>query len=331
MVIEYTLASSVRKFVFTGNVAFPLVRAFMDDLNLMSSSLSGTQNLLHRCVKALSWAGMYFRADKSRSIVIVRGKSMNTTPFYVTEPSTPSDFTNYIPSIHSVPVKFLGRIINGSLTDRNSINELQQKLVLGLNIINKSSFKGTQKLWILQHILIPRIQWSLLIYEISISHASFLEKKISKFIRKWLNIHSSTTDLSLYSFISPCPLPIKSLISILKSSKISGYLLLRDSKDPLVSSVSPSLKSGHLKATSATQITEAELNFHKIRGPLHLGRSGLGNVKPIPVPEERSQAHHKLVTKTHREIEEEHNVERALHATPTTMSLGAMGRLHPKL
>ena len=89
---------------------------------------------------------MYFRAVKSRSIVIVRGKSMNTTPFYVTEPSTPSYFTNYIPSIHSVPVKFLGRIINGSLTDRNSIDELQQKLVLGLNIINKLSFKGTQKL-----------------------------------------------------------------------------------------------------------------------------------------------------------------------------------------
>ena len=139
VVIEYTLASSARKFVSTGNVAFPLVRAFMDDLNLMSSSVSGTQNLLHRCVKALSWAGMYFRADKSRSIVIVRGKSMNTTPFYVTEPSTPSDFTNYIPSIHSVPVKFLGRIINGSLTDRNSIDELQQKLVLGLNIISQVS------------------------------------------------------------------------------------------------------------------------------------------------------------------------------------------------
>ena len=135
-ITEYTLASSAHKFVSTGNVAFPLVRAFMDDLNLMSSSVSGAQNLLHRCVKALSWAGMYFRADKSRNIVIVRGKSMNTTPFYITEPSTPSDFTNYILSIHSVPEKFLGGIINGCLTDRNSIDELQQKLVLGLNIIN---------------------------------------------------------------------------------------------------------------------------------------------------------------------------------------------------
>ena len=196
-------------------------------------------------------------------------------------------------------------------------NELQQKLVLGLNIISQSGFKGTQKLWILQHLLIPRIQWSLIIYEILISHASFLEKKISKFIRKCLNIHSSTTDislfmLSLHSSIFPCPLPIKSLTSILKSSKISGHLLLQDSKDPLVSSVSPSLKSGHWKATSATQITEGELNFCKIRVPLHLDRSVLGNVKPTPVPQEGSQAHRKLVTKTHREIEEEQNLQRAL-------------------
>ena len=35
VVIEYTLASSARKFVSTGNVALPLVRAFMDNLNPM--------------------------------------------------------------------------------------------------------------------------------------------------------------------------------------------------------------------------------------------------------------------------------------------------------
>ena len=42
-VTEYTLASSAHKFVSTGNVAFPLVRAFMDDLNLMSSPVSGAK------------------------------------------------------------------------------------------------------------------------------------------------------------------------------------------------------------------------------------------------------------------------------------------------
>ena len=88
-------------------------------------------------------------------IVIVWGKSMNTKPFYVTKPSTSSDFKNYIPSILSAPAKCLGRIINGSLADQNSIDELQPKLILALTTINKSSYKGTQKLWIVQQLLIP--------------------------------------------------------------------------------------------------------------------------------------------------------------------------------
>ena len=43
---------------------------------------------------------------------------------------------------------------------------------------------------------------------------------------------------------------------------------------------------------------------------------------------EGSEAHHKLVTKAHREIEEEHNLESL--TIPTTMPLDVMGRLHPK-
>ena len=137
--------------------------------------------------------------------------------------------------------------------------------------------------------LIPLVQWwSPLISEILISLASFLEKKISKYIRKWLTIHSPITDLSFYSLISPWPLLIKCRTSILISSEISRYLLIQDSKDPLVSLVSPNLKSGHWKATSALQITEAELIFHKIKGLLHLGRSGPENVKPTPVLEKGS-------------------------------------------
>ena len=38
----------------------------------------------------------------------------------------------------------------------------------------------------------------------------------------------------------------------------------------------------------------------------------MAHLKPTSVPEKGSQAHRKLVTKTHPEIEEEHNLERAL-------------------
>ena len=284
VIIEHTLTSEANNFIHSSKACLPLIRAFMDDLSLMSNSVSGTQQLLKKCTEALTWAGMSFRADKSRSIVIIKGRSMNSTPFNVNEPSSPTDFSCFIPAIQSNPIKFLGRVIDWSLSDRKCVKEMEDKLLSGLNVISKSSFKGSQKLWILQHLLIPKIQWALLVYEVPMSTASLLERKISVFIRKWLNIHPSTSSLSLYSPLSPCPLPIKSLTDILRSSKISGHLLLRDSKDPAVASMKHKLKAGLWQPDKPVTIAEAELNFQKLRGPTSLGRSDLGFHKTSQIP-----------------------------------------------
>ncbi|XP_057310008.1 uncharacterized protein LOC130648007 [Hydractinia symbiolongicarpus] len=70
----------------------------------------------------------------------------------------------------------------------------------------------------------------------------------------------------LYSASSPCPLPLKSLSSVLKSAKISGYLLLRDSADPLVSGSPPDFKAGHWKVDQTVKSAESQLEFKKILG-----------------------------------------------------------------
>ena len=99
------------------SLSTPPVKAFMDDLFLMSSSVEQTKSLLDRCVTALSWCGMSFRAPKSRSIVICKGKIVDKSPFSVS-------FVNErvsIPSIHSKPVRFLGRSIESSLSDKSAM------------------------------------------------------------------------------------------------------------------------------------------------------------------------------------------------------------------
>ena len=181
IILEYSLQARVPKFT-TNNTTLPLLRAFMDDLSLMSANVSGAQTLLSRWITALSWARLEFRADKSRSIVIVKGRPMNTTPFSVSKASVQPKVPSPIPSIHSRPIKFLGRIIDDSISDTNSSAELKDKLLTGLSVIDRSHFTDTQKLWILQHLLIPRIQCPLLIYEIPISLAFKLEQKVSVFI-----------------------------------------------------------------------------------------------------------------------------------------------------
>ena len=136
----------------------------------------------------------------------------------------------------------------------------------GLSVIDKSHFTGTQKLWILQHLLIPRIQLPLQIYEILISLAFKLGQKVSVFIRKWLHLHHSTSNLGFYSSISPCPLSIKNLSSALKASKISGHLLLRNSQVPLVSGCVPKLRAGSWKVEHAVSSCKNDIKIKQVCG-----------------------------------------------------------------
>ena len=103
---------------------------------------------------------------------------MNTTPFSVSSPKDLFDFAFFIPSIYSRPVKFLGQIIDGSISDRKSLDELEKKLLDDLNIIDTYHLTGSQKLWFLQHLLIPHIQWPIFIYEVPKSFS--LYSKVAK-------------------------------------------------------------------------------------------------------------------------------------------------------
>lgn len=195
------------------------------------------KTLLHWC--ALKWTGLDFRADKTSSIIIIKRWAMNTKTFSISKPKNCTDVLSCIPSINSRSVKFLGCILDGSISDRYLLDELEKKLISGLGIIDKSFCNGIQKLWILQQPLIPKIQWPLLIYEVLISHTT-----------KNFSIHQEMVTSAYIKIISALlfqsftmSFPINSLTSVLKSAKISGHLLLPYSEDPLVATCLPQLKT----------------------------------------------------------------------------------------
>ena len=53
IILEYSMQTRVPKFT-TNSTTLPLLRAFMDDLSLMTTKVSGPQTLLSRCVTALT-------------------------------------------------------------------------------------------------------------------------------------------------------------------------------------------------------------------------------------------------------------------------------------
>ena len=106
---------------------------------------------------------------------------------------------------------------------------VEEAIIEGITSINNSLLLRTSKVWILQFLLLPQIRWILMIYEIPLSTVERFEKRISRFIRKWLGFHPTISSLALYSKQSPCPLPITSLTSLFKTTKASAHLQLRDS------------------------------------------------------------------------------------------------------
>ena len=162
---------------------------------------------------------MKLKSTKSKCLSIEKGKVIHNKFLSITT----NNKTENIPSILKNPVKFLGRTIIFEIKDKDQAETLKLAVTKGLSLIDKSFHRGVHKLWILHHLLIPRLHWPLLIYEITISFVLSLERKISAMIRKWLRLHSSTTSICLYSSCSPCPLPLKSLSSVMKSSKVVIY------------------------------------------------------------------------------------------------------------
>ena len=115
-------------------------------------------------------------------------------------------------------------------------------------------------------------------------------------MRKWLKLHHSITNISLYSSSSPCPLPLKSLTSILKSCKISGHLLLRDSNDPSVANNPVTLKSGLWKVDDAVKSVESDLNFRQIIGQPQIGKAGFVYFPQKPIPSKGTYDYRKLLS-----------------------------------
>ena len=291
IIIEYICNTDVEGFRSSSNVLMPLIRGFMDDLNLLTVGVKDAQTLLGRASEALTWARMEWRLKKSRYLVLLKGR-------VPADELTSTSFVG-IPSIAVKPVRCLGKNMDSSIRDSKGSVKLEEAIVDGLNKLDRSFLLGTSKVWILQFLLLQRIRWTIMIYEIPLTTVERFEQRISKFIRKWLGFHPTISSLALYSKSSPCPLPFTSLTSLFKTSKVSAHLQLRDSKDPVVSSSVPVLKTGKKWSVSeSVQDAESILHFKKILGHTQSGTAGLGFIPIEQIPVKGSKEYRKAVADT---------------------------------
>ena len=148
---------------------------------------------------------------------------MNVEPFTVDRVT--------MPNIQRKPVRSLGRMIDHTLSDKEQKEALEEGIEDAIKKLDKSDLAGTMKVWGYQFMLLATVSWKLMIYELPMSWVEGMERKINKWLRKWLGISKNITDVALFCPETPCPLPLRSLVKEFKKTKVNASIQLRQSQD----------------------------------------------------------------------------------------------------
>ena len=98
----------------------------------------------------------------------------------------------------------------------------------------------------------------------------------------------------------------------MKAAKASNQLLLRESKDPVVKTNAPSLKSGKMNVPGLVVDAENSVEFKKLLGYHQTSKAGLGSFHLPDVKEKDSKPYRKLITNTIEEVDEVDDLAKAV-------------------
>lgn len=283
----------------------PPLKAFMDDTTVISTNENDTREMLKRLDEVVAAARMLFKPKKSRSLSLRKGKIDESVTFSVAN--------QVIPTVSEEPVKSLGRWYDASLKDTNRGKETMKTTEKGLEIIDSCGLPGKYKIWCLQFMLIPKLLWPLLIYDICSSTVENMEAKINKHSRKWLGVPPCLTDVALYCRQAKLKLPLKSILEEYKAGKARLLSMLEDSADLIVRAVQPKLKTGRKwKVKEAVESAKDSLRIKEIIGHTQTNRQGLGSSKMEWWSKAKGKAKRDMVIQEIRKEEDQGRLQKAV-------------------
>jgi len=309
VILEFVDAAQLERYTFEGS-PIEVLRGFMDDVSILTTSVPQAKKALERTVKALKWARMKLKPVKSRSIVLKDGLPQRFEPFSVDGA--------VIPGLHTKPLRTLGRVFTFSLSDREAVETMMKEFVESLVKIDKSLLTGFMKAWAHVHILVPQVQWDIMIYEISLKLVEKMERRQCVYLRKWLGFAKHLSNVGLFSTDVPITLPLQSLVEVFKSTKVRSFLQLKYSSDASVAAHARPYRGKKWDVLSAVEGAESSLLTDRVVGDVRSGnsevpsRAGVGLVAREVVEDEveGSVGHRKsIVSKVQQDQNEELRVK----------------------
>ena len=243
-------------------------RLFMDDIATTTENLVQTKYLLESLAEKLEWAGLAVRADKCRSLVMIKGEVSEKRPMINGNP---------IVSVTDAPVKYLGKVYNKTLTDREQAEETLAELKRSLEKLERCQVPGRYKAWMVEHMVLPRLMWPMTIYQIPATRVKEMQGKITAKLKKWLGLPRTLSVECLYSNSGKLQLPFSELSEEVKAAKARLQVTLQESADPCIKNAAIVVDGGR-KSKTAESVEDAKerLRMEELVGIPNKGREGLG-------------------------------------------------------
>ncbi|KAI8488878.1 hypothetical protein Bbelb_333960 [Branchiostoma belcheri] len=136
-----------------------------------------------------------------------------------------------------------------------------------------------------------------------------MERNINTYVKKWLGVPNSLTNIAIHSRKAKLNIPVRSLVEEFKVAKVRTSMTLSNSKDPVIRNFQPDLRSGRKwRVSAAVEEAEARLRHKEVVGATQTGRQGLGLIRHKWWSSATEKERREMVVQEVREQEEEKRV-----------------------
>ena len=271
-------------------------RLLMDDITTTTETIVQTRELIKKLLEKIEWSGMEAKPEKCRALVIIKGKVVRREININGKPMT---------LLQDKPIKYLGKIYNGSLNEKAQIEEVEKETAHDLKKVDRCKLPGRYKAWMFQHMLLPRLMWPLSIYNVPETAINRIQNRITAHLKRWLGLPKTLSPACLYSRSAKLRLPFTELTEEVRAAKARNLVILEESSDKCIKGAKIEVDGG-TKADTPKEVEEAKsrLRMKEITGIANQGNEGLGWRKRQYYSSSNKKAKRDMVVKEVREKEE---------------------------
>ena len=187
--------------------------------------------------------------------------------------------------------KYLGRLLNTAASEITSRSQLQNKLDSLLSLLDSSLLPGTSRLWLYHHFVVPKLSWTFLTMDLTLTFVKKLQARSLVFLKKWSGLPrcANTAILFVGDRLRP-GLKVHNLCTYWKQQQGVKFELLRTSTDPrcrkLYTVILARQGSWRKRFAPAVEVacasTVIQANQSAVGKPASSAREGLGLSRPSP-------------------------------------------------